>query len=86
MGSKIVGWVDGKEERDDGRVLQPFRMPGEIMIAGSDGVERGSKGGDVDQVSTGPILLEASENVIIRLVSVQVDRNDGSGSTHTVTG
>ena len=40
----------------------------------------------MNQVSAGPVLLETPENVIIGLVSVQVNRDDWAWSTHTVAG
>ena len=83
---KVVSGVDGKEDGDDGGMLKAVWMPIKIMITSGDGVERGAKGGDMNQIPNRPVLLETPENIIVRLVSVQVDGNDGSGSTHTVAG
>ena len=45
----------------------------------------GNQSVNVDR-STGPILLETPENIVIWLVSVQVNWDDGTWSTHTVAG
>ena len=56
------------------------------MIAGCDVIEGWSKGGYVVEIPKSPTLLEASEDIIIRLVSVQVNWDDGARSTLTVAG
>ena len=61
-------------------------VPVKVMVTGSDGVEGGAKGGNMNQISNRPVLLETPENIIVRLVSMQVDWDDWSGSTHTVAG
>ena len=83
---EIVGGVYRKENRDDGGVFKTVGVPIKIMVTGGDGVEGGTKGGDMNQVSNRPVLLEASKNIIIGLVSMQVNWDDGSWSTHTVAG
>ena len=40
-------------------------VPIKVMITGGDGVKGGAKSGYMDQVSTGPVLLETPENIII---------------------
>ena len=83
---KIVGGVYGKKDGDDGGLLKTVWVPIKVVVTGSDGVEGGAKGGDMNQIPNRPILLETPENIIVRLVSMQVDWDDGSGSTHTVAG
>ena len=83
---KIVGGVDGKKDGDDWGVFKTVWVPIKVMVTGSDGVEGGAKGGNMNQISNRPVLLKTPENIIVRLVSMQVNWDDGSGSTHTVAG
>ena len=83
---KVVGGIDGKKDGNNRGMFEPVWVPIKVVVTGSDGVKGGSKGGDMNQISNRPVLLEAPENIIIRLVSMQVDWDDGSWSTHTVAG
>ena len=62
---KVVGGVDGEKYGDYGRMFKTVWVPVKIMVTGSNGVEGGSKGGNVNQISNRPVLLETSKNVII---------------------
>ena len=83
---KVVGWVYGEKDGDYRRVFKTLWVPVEVVIPGGDGVEGRAESGNMNQVSKRPILLETPENIIVRLVSMQVNRDDGSWSTHTVAG
>ena len=83
---EVVGGVDRKKYGDDRGLFKTVWVPIKVVVTSSDGIERGAKGGNMNQVSNRPVLLETPENIIIRLVSMQVDRDNGSGSTHTVAG
>ena len=83
---KVVGGVYGEKDGDDRRMFKTVWVPIKIMVTGSNGVEGGAKGGNMNQISNRPVLLETPENVIVQLVSMQVDWDDRSGSTHTVAG
>ena len=83
---KVVGGVYGKEYGNNGGVFKTFWMPIEVVVTSGDGIKGGTEGEDVNQISNRPVLLETPEDIIIRLVSVQVNGNDGSWSTHTVAG
>ena len=54
-----------KENRDDGGVFKTVGVPIKVVVTGGNGIEGRAKGGNVNQVSTGPVLLETPENIII---------------------
>ena len=62
---KVVGWVYGKEVGNNGGVLKAFWVPIKIVVASGNGIKGGAKGGDVNQISNRPVLLETPKNVVV---------------------
>ena len=55
---KIVGRVYGEKDGNNRGMFETFGVPIKVVVTGGDGVEGRTKGGDVNQVSTRPVLLE----------------------------
>ena len=62
---KVVGGVYGKEYGNNRGMFESFWVPIKVVVTGGDGVEGGTKSGNMNQVSTGPVLLETPENIIV---------------------
>ena len=62
---KVIGGVYGKENGNNRGMFETFGVPIKVMVTSSDGVKGGAKGGNMNQISNRPVLLEASKNIII---------------------
>ena len=62
---KVVGWVYGEEDGNNRGVFKAVWVPVKVMVTSGDGVKGGAEGGDVNQISNRPVLLETPENIVI---------------------
>ena len=62
---KIVGGVYGEKYRNNRGFFKAVGVPIKVVVTGGDGVKGGAEGGNMNQVSNRPVLLEASKDIII---------------------